>query len=268
MTRWTCSLAVFIAIGLSASTRAFAWPGENALGKADTTIDIEASDDRYPFCSTVDVATARKMALKRFPKVRRAIVAASGPAMEILAKARWLGELDRLWVCTDARGLRALARVRGLRKLIELQVASDDGRPLDSDAVRELVRSSGLRSLERLRFSGSDSEAERSIGSDGVIAIAKHARLPHLLALDLSWNPVDENAVATLAGSGLARQLEELNLCRTALPTDAVIAAMLTNLKRLCISDLIGGRAPADEKRLEAAYGTVFSPAVDWLDEP
>ena len=268
VTRWTSALAVLITTALPASRRAYAWPGENSLGKAGTTVDIEASDDRYPFCSTIDVTTARKMARKRFPEVRGASISASGRAMEVLAEAPWLGQLDQLWVCTDERGLRALARSRTLGKLIELQVASDDGRPFDAKAIRKLVSSRGLRSLERLRFSGSDSEAEKSIGSDGVIAIAEHAHLAQLRALDLSWNPIDGDAVASLVRSGVARQLEELNLCRTAMPTDAVITAKLTNLKRLCVSEKGSGRSSSDSKRLEAAYGAVLSPDVDWLDEP
>lgn len=125
----------------------------------------------------------REMARKRFPKVRAASISASRRAMEVLANARWFGQVERLWVCTDERGLRALARSGRLRALIELQVASDDGEPLDGAAVRALVRSHGLRRLERLRFQGGDSEAERSIGTDGAIAIAAHARLPHLRAL-------------------------------------------------------------------------------------
>lgn len=255
-----------VATALSASARAHAWPGENSLGKAETTVVIQASDDRYPFCSTVDVATAREMARKRFPKVRGASISASGRAMEVLANARWLGQVERLWVCTDERGLRALARSGWLRALIELQVASDDGEPLDGAAVRALVRSHGLRRLERLRFQGGDSEAERSIGTDGAIAIAAHARLPHLRALDLSWNPIGKDGVEGVARSDLAHRLEELNLCRTSVATDAVVDAKVTNLVRLCLSD--GGAEAGERARVDAAYPEVLSPQADWLDEP
>jgi hypothetical protein len=266
VTRCSFALGVLVSAALSAPTRVFAWPGENSLGKADTVVDVEASDDRYPFCSTVDEATARKMARKKYPKARGAVIAASGRAMEVLVKAHWLGQLEKLWVCTDERGLRALARSGRLGKLIELQVASDDGEPLDGDAVKALVGSRGLRRLERLRFSGSDSEAEKSIGDDGAIAIAENARLPHLRALDLSWNPIRSLAVATLVNSDLSHQLDELNLCRTSVPADSVINAKLTNLVRLCIS---AGEGPSDDRtRIDAAYPGVLSPQTDWLDDP
>lgn len=266
VTRGSHTRAMLIAIAVSAPVRAYAWPGENSLGKAETVVVIAASDDRYPFCATVDLPTARKMARGRFPKARAAAISASGRAMEVLADARWLSQLEQLWVCTDERGLRALARSGMLSKLIELQVASDDGEPLDGAAVRLLVQSRGLRRLERLRFSGSDSEAEKSIGSEGAIAIAEHARLPHLRALDLSWNPIDKDGVAAVVRSRLAQQLEELNLCRTTLAADAVIDAKLTNLVRLCIS---GGGGGADERaRIDAAYPGVLSPQTDLLDGP
>jgi hypothetical protein len=257
---------MLVASALSAPARAHAWPGENSLGKADAVVVVAASDDRYPFCSTVDVATARKMARERFPKARGAWIAASGRAMEVLADARWLDQLEKLWVCTDERGLRALARSGRLSKLIELQIASDDGEPLGGAAVRSLVQSRGLRGLERLRFSGGDSEAEKSIGSDGAVAIAEHTRLPHLRALDLSWQPIDKDGVAAIVRSKLAHQLDELNLCRTTVATDAVIDARLTNLVRLCISQ--GGAATDERARIDAAYPGVLSPQTEFLDEP
>lgn len=186
--------------------------------------------------------------------------------MEVLARSPWLAQLERLWVCTDARGVRALARSGRLRNLVELQIASDDGTPLDGDAIRSLVESVGLRRLERLRFFGSDSEAERSLGDAGALAIAEHARLPRLRALDLSWNPISRVGVAAIVESSLAHRLEELNLCRTTVPADAVIDARLTNLARLCIS--AGGDASQERARIAAAYPGVLSPQTDWLDEP
>lgn len=157
--------------------------------------------------------------------------------------------------------------MRRLPRLVVLQVASDDGEPLDGDAVAALVRSPALRNLERLRFTASDGDAERSLGPDGPVAIATWARLPRLRFLDLSWNPLDEDAVAALVHSPVARRLVELNLCRTAVPADALIDTKLANLKRPCISPP-GGGASDDHRRIGAAYPGVLSPQTDWLDEP
>lgn len=256
------------AITAAALSALAAGPAAAGSGEDETTLVVQAPDERYPYCATVDVAAARRAAKRRHPGLGSAYVAASGRAMEIMARAKWMRRLERLSVCTDERGLRALAKVRWTR-LVDLEIASDDGAPLGAEEVGALAGSRGVRRVERLRFFAGDSEAERSLGPDGAVALAERARMPRLRALVLGWNPLDEASVAALVGSELAGQLEDLDLCQTAVAVDAVIAAGLTGLRRLCMSDLAGPDLDdAERARLDAAYPGVLSPSPYWLDEP
>jgi hypothetical protein len=211
--------------------------------------------DQYPLCPTIDVASAREAARADVaPTTLR--VSANGRAMETLLAAPWITRVKRLEVCTDARGVRAIARSRRLRALTDLRISSSSGSALDASAVRTLARASALRRrLTRLTFDAGDSEAEQSINADGVRELVK-LRGWHLRTLDLSWNYGIGAAVAELAHSDLAAGLEALLLCETDISAphiDALVDAHLTKLTRLCVPK--SPLSDADVARLRAAYG-------------
>jgi len=225
------------------------------------SLAVMSSEDKYPFCSSVSKTTAITLAQARLPSLRALYVAAPGEGIAALAGSSLLGGVTSLSVCTDARGVAALGQSPLLTQVDELNVASDQGQLLGGDAIRSLVQSSALgQSLRVLRFFGSDSEAEHSIGTEGIIALARWARLPRLRELDLRWNPVSEEAVANLVRSPLARQLARLDLCHTGFGTvvaDALVERPLVRLTYLCVS---GDGDPEVHRSVEQAYRGVLDP--------
>jgi hypothetical protein len=211
--------------------------------------------EQYPLCPTIDVASARRAALADVAP-SSLVVSANGAALERLLNASWIGGVERLRVCTDERGVRAIARSRRLRALTDLSIATSSGHALDAGAVRALAHSSALRRrLMRLTFAAGDSEAEQSIDAAGVRELAG-VRGWKLHVLDLSWNYGIGDSIDALAHSSLASGLDALLLCETnvaASDVGALVDAHLMKLTLLCVP-----KSPlpdADVARLRAVYG-------------
>lgn len=231
------------------------------------TLTIVPPGDHNLECGSISNQRARKLEHQQLV-VGTATISAKGHAMEILARAKWMRGVRTLHVCTDDRGLRALAKVDWAH-LRTLELYRGDGETFDPEAVRAMLSSRRLRRLSRLRFVGFDLEGDYSLSSDG-FAVLADAELPALRSLDVSYNHGTPEAFEDLVRSPLAHQVTELNLCWTSADVGVVIDAALTNLARLCLSpyDMIYGLSDADRARIDAAYPGILAPEPYGFEDP
>jgi hypothetical protein len=228
--------------------------------RGDQRLIVEGHED-YPRCSRAADAIVEELARSaKLRRVRALAVAASAKGMKALAASRYLSGLRTLSICTDDAGVAALAASPYVSSVTELSIFSEE--QLRPETITRLVTSRHLRKLRVLRFIAGDSEAEHTIGPDGLQALVQHMALPGLKELDLRWNPLDETSVIALLAADFVEKLERLDLCHTAFSdavADLLIARkrQLPHMNHVCISyGIVGGPSePLD--RIRAAYGAV-----------